>query len=162
MLTKKLLDEIKAFEEFHARQAEGQTRLVQQIEELERTRRQSYQVVARDNSDGLARQRLDEIDAKVEKAKKALQAHRRRTRNHVRSGRTRLLQSQEQALRDLEERSKRNHEEQAELRNVLIPEAEQHLAALKERRARAEEEIEQIRKEIERITRIDLDALFQD
>jgi hypothetical protein len=161
-MSKKLMDEIQAYEDYQSAQLEDIERLKKRLADLEKTRQESFDLVAGDNSNGHARQNLDATDRKIAELKKEIGSHNRRTRSRLRSLRARLLQTQEKSLGSLNLKIQECHREQTEIREKSIPEAEQHLTALQERARKAEEEIKQARKEIADINRLNLDVLFQE
>lgn len=160
MSIKGLREQIRACEEFATQRKEELARLTERLASLEAVRTRNFAAIASDNGNSRAQRELDQNDAEIAEVKKQIAAHKRRMQYGLRTMRTRLLQAQEEALRNLQSNLKAQHDEQSIIKNVLIPEAEQNLAALQEKGKQNQDSIQHTQQEIEEFNQLRLDNLF--
>lgn len=157
-----LFEEIRGLEDYQAARQEELKRLEEELSALERASARFTRQVEQDNGNAEARRELEETDTAVAELKKKIANHTRWTRTRVQNLRTRILQSQEQALKDLHGAMEAKHGEIAELRTAKIPAAEQALSDLREAARELEEDVADLQKRVARINKLNLDALYQE
>lgn len=159
MYLKKLLDQIKEYEECQASCVEETKRYEERLEALEKARKEVFDLVASDNANDLAHSRLDHGDREIADLKKEINSHQRKTRSVLHTMRTRILQAQEKADENLKTDLETKNQTLLQLKNELIPKAEARLGGLREKETEVKERIKQIRKESRKVTRLNLDRL---
>ncbi|MFW6256287.1 MAG: hypothetical protein ACOC54_05650 [Candidatus Sumerlaeota bacterium] len=160
ILRKAIQELISDYQNYIAQESEDQKRLEEKLVELEKSRDQNFQKVAEDNTDDEAQQRLDEDDSGIAKLKKEIAALKRRRTRKTQDLRAKLLQSQEESLKELTEHLETLHKEQKHFKTVLIPELEEYLTNIKDQLKENEETIESVHKEIARLNQLDLDTIL--
>ena len=156
---KSLFEQIRQYEEYQATYEEEAKRQEERLEMLEQARKETYDLVVSDNADDLARQRLDKNDHDVAALKKTINREQSKARAKLRTMRARILHSQELVVENLAGELEKRQQDLAELKSTLIPRAEEQLAELNDRAVQLDEEVRQLRKEIRKTSRLDLDEL---
>lgn len=162
MNLKKLLEQVKKYEDVLVVRKEEAKRNDERLESLEQARQEAYDLVTSDNANDIAHIQMDQDDNEIADLKKEIKAHLQKTRSILRSMRTRILQTQERAVENLQVDLRRKQETQTHLKNELIPKTETRLANLREKEKKLADQIHQHKKESRKITRMNLDNLALD
>jgi hypothetical protein len=156
---KNLFEQIKTYEEVQMEVEKDQERAMEQLEALEIVRKETYDRVVTDNTDNVARERLDESEQEIADLKKQSNSEQKRARQKLRALQAGILQNQDKAVEELQGSLQKKQDALAKLRTSLIPKAKARLASLQERESVMEAEVRDLRKEMRKTSKINLDNL---
>lgn len=159
MSLKALQEKIKEYEEVRILHEDEMVRCGERLESMEKIRKEQYDIVATDNTNDLARNRLDKADKEIADLKTHMIADQHSIRARLCEMRDQILRYQEDVVDRLQTKLKAKQEVHGELKTVLIPKTEGELATLKEQARSVEEDIHALQHETQKVSGITLDDL---
>lgn len=162
MPLKELTELIAKYEETRLEHDREITRLEGRLDTFENSRNEILKVVAGDNANDEARQRLDKEDARIDELKKKIAEEQDKERKKLLALKTKILQTQENVVKNLQRGIQDRHEQLQELREALIPEAEQRVADLRENERQIEKEVADLQKQSRKASALVVGDLFRE
>jgi chromosome segregation ATPase len=161
MQYKEILATVKLLEQYRSRHDQDTNRLETRLSQLLALRKEYMDRLTGNNSDGNAHAQLEKTEQEITEVKDNLKALKQKSQAGIRSRKSRILQKQEEALRNLDQQLSSTQKEYTEIKNERIPETEILLQSLREQSLKCQESIQHIQKEIQAITALDLDAILE-
>ena len=158
MPSKHLLDQIKEYDEYRARERDEARRLAAQLRELERQQKAVYDQLATDNANQESRREAARVDGEIAGLKKRIAENQQEVQTRLQAWKTRILRLQKETLDELGQELERKQAELAKLRTDEIPTVETLLARLRERASELENETRAIQKDIRKTTQLSPDG----
>jgi DNA repair exonuclease SbcCD ATPase subunit len=154
MPSKHLLDQIKEYDEYRARERDEARRLATQLRDLERQQKTVYDQLATDNANNDTRRQADRVDGEIAELKKRIAENQQVVQTQQHAWKTRILRLQKETLDEMGQELERKQGELAKLRTDEIPTVETLLARLRERASDLETETRGLQKDIRKTTQL--------